>query len=935
MINVRLVLAALTIVFCLFSGTATAQSSRYSVSGVVHDSTDTALPNATVVVLTRADSVLTTFGTSNREGRFLVRRVEAGEYILQITYVGFQTLYHSFEITDSDVDVGRMEMHEQTELLEEFVVSAERIPMSVGRDTVVYNVKAFGYRPNDVVEDVLRRLPGIEVDRDGSIRAHGEDVQNVLVDGKIFFGGDHKIATRNLPAEAIEKVEVYDKESDRAELTGVPDGQEERTINLALEEDAKNGYFGNFTSGLGGENIEQGRYDLVGNLYRFSPNTQMSFLTNANNVNKQQYGIGNSFSILGSGFGSELVSGIFLSSGGKTGFSQNLSGGVNYLREIGSRDKSEVQTSYYISHLDASEDRTTLLQQVLGSDISSRNESTSASSNTNLTHTVELNSKLKFGLGHDMRFRGKLSAVSSTFDQTQSQVIFSEGRQLLQTGVHTVNNTDDDALNTQAALIWRKRLSDGGPSLVLESTFNSRGSDSFGTLDSETVLESLGEPLLTEALLQRQEEDASNLSHNQELALTIPMKLGWNLEAFTGYRYNTRDRDKSFYDRIDGDFLRNLELSQRFKQSYDYFTTGFTLSVQPSKETYLSGRFAAQRASLNGRIEGAADEITNDYFHLLSNFMMNHSLKEGSRIQVRYSGSVRTPTVIELQPFANNTNPLRVYVGNPNLRPQYTHSLRSSFRFYDQFTFVGFSLGGSVSITQSDIVTTRVVDELLRQTTSRVNADTPSLSTGGSIGFESPIRPLGINIRLSNRLTFTRGTAFINGAENTNRSLNNIASLTVRNRFTDVLELQASYSASYNQNRYSLNEEANQNYLNGTLRGDVTWNSTENLSFESSLVYRIFDQNAFGERAPGSFPSAFGEQQNLAIVNASVSYLLLRNRGEIRLDIYDVFDQNKGINYTNAATYVQEERVLSLGRYMMLKLIYRPKGKTGSGFLGF
>jgi len=333
----------------LFPGITLAQTPRYNVTGVVHDSTGVELPSATVVVLSRADSVLTRFSTSNREGAFTVRRVEPGPYILQITYVGYRTLYHNFDVVNADVDVGTLTMQEQTEMLDEFIVSADRIPMSVGRDTIVYNAQAFGARPNEVVEDLLRRLPGIEVSRDGSIKALGETVQNVLVDGKEFFGSDPAIATKNLPAESVDKVEVYDKESDKAELTGVPDGNEERTINLELTEDAKTGYFGNFSGGFGGENTEQSRYDATGNLFRFSPKTQVSFLSSANNVNRQGFGAGQIFSLVGMGATSMLNRDINIATGdnqqGSGGFARSLNAGFHLNQEVAAKTNLNINIS--------------------------------------------------------------------------------------------------------------------------------------------------------------------------------------------------------------------------------------------------------------------------------------------------------------------------------------------------------------------------------------------------------------------------------------------------------------------------------------------------------------------------------------------------------------------------------------------------------------
>ncbi|NQV72441.1 TonB-dependent receptor, partial [bacterium] len=209
----------IALLLTLFLGSfqvAHAQTGRFDITGSVVDSTKIGIPSATVVALTRADSVLTKFATSDNNGAFRLRRLAAGEYILQISYVGYQTIRQNIEVKEADLDVGQLIMHELVSELDELVVSAEHIPFRVTKDTLSFNAAAFATRPNAVVEDLLRRLPGVEVGEDGSITVQGETVQKVLVDGKEFFGSDPTIATKNLPADAVERVEVYDKQSDKA-----------------------------------------------------------------------------------------------------------------------------------------------------------------------------------------------------------------------------------------------------------------------------------------------------------------------------------------------------------------------------------------------------------------------------------------------------------------------------------------------------------------------------------------------------------------------------------------------------------------------------------------------------------------------------------------------------------------------------------------------
>ena len=249
---VRLALPLVALLAIAAPAYAQDEGQEYQIQGVVVDSAGVSLRNAMVVALTVPDSVLAKYALTDGDGRFTLRDLPPAGYILQVTLIGYQTLRRDLQVTDSDIDAGTVHLSVMAVEMDSLVVSVEQVPFVNRRDTLSYNVLAFETPPNSMVEDLLRRLPGIEVEEDGSITAQGEEVQNVLVDGKEFFGTDPTIATRNLPADAIKQVDVYDKQSDMAEFTGIPDGEDERTIDLKLREDARRGYFGRMTGGLGG-----------------------------------------------------------------------------------------------------------------------------------------------------------------------------------------------------------------------------------------------------------------------------------------------------------------------------------------------------------------------------------------------------------------------------------------------------------------------------------------------------------------------------------------------------------------------------------------------------------------------------------------------------------------------------------------------------------
>ena len=364
----RAMTLALVVTAALMSAGAPSVQAQddYKVRGVIADSLGTGLQSAMVVALTRPDSVLTRYALSSGDGSFTIDGLAAGEYILQVTLIGFETLRHDFDITNSDVDAGQVVMSVTALEMDSLVVSVEHVPFVVRRDTLSYNVLAFPTRPNATVEELLRRLPGIEVESDGSITAQGEEVENVLVDGKEFFGDDPTIATRNLPADAVKQVDVYDKQSDMAEFTGIPDGEDERTIDLKLKEEARSGYFGRAEGGLGGDVNNQARlatpignearYDGSLDLNRFSPNTQLALTANANNVNQSRFGWSDFADFAGGGG---------RGGGPNDGFTETMVLGLNASRDFG--EETWLRGSYFISQLDNSQDRTLQQQALFGS----------------------------------------------------------------------------------------------------------------------------------------------------------------------------------------------------------------------------------------------------------------------------------------------------------------------------------------------------------------------------------------------------------------------------------------------------------------------------------------------------------------------------------------------------------------------------------------
>src|SRR6187399_3035253 len=267
--------------------TSSAQKSG-NVKGVVFDTiAKQPVPAATITVLQAKDSSLVTFTMTNNRGEFSLANVPYGDYRLLVTHVNYHNVNKYFTVNDANknIDLANIEVSDKNKVLEEVVIMAEAPPVTLIGDTVQYNAGSFKTKPNAVVEDLLKRMPGIQVDKDGKVKAQGQEVKRVLVDGKEFFGNDPKIATKNLPADAVDKVQVYDKQSDMSQLTGFDDGQSEKTINLKLKKDKKKGVFGKVNGGGGTDDRYQGKF----NVNSFKGARQLSVIGMGNNTNAEGF----------------------------------------------------------------------------------------------------------------------------------------------------------------------------------------------------------------------------------------------------------------------------------------------------------------------------------------------------------------------------------------------------------------------------------------------------------------------------------------------------------------------------------------------------------------------------------------------------------------------------------------------------------------------
>lgn len=883
------------------------QAQSIDVQGQILDSLDSPLASATVVLLNAEDSLMHSFTISNPQGNFSFKKVPSGDYILQISYLGYanSSQFIQVPVQNTSLQLGKVYLQSQTETLEAVSILEDRIPIVIKEDTIEYNADAFKVQPNSNVEQLLKRLPGIEVEKDGTVKAQGEEVRKVLVDGKQFFGDDPKIATKNLPADAVKKVQVFDKLSDVAEFTGVDDGERNKTINLKLKEDKKNGYFGKLSAGYGSDQ----RYEARANVNRFAKKMQLSLLGSLNNINQQNFSFQDYLSFSG-GIGN------LISKGGLDGVNigEILNGGagqgINTLGSIGLNfnydfnDKTELRLSYFYN-----QNRNDLLSLTTRQNFNEEDFFLSEEQNNqnSQSYNHRLNSRLKYNIkkGQDLTLQTTIRFNDQNRDRFQSNQTF-EGEDLLSNESEVDNTLETQNINLSTSLLYRVRLGKARRSITAKGNLGWADQNNDERLISQNRFFSDNLLVSQEDLNQIQEEDNVRWNYGIDFTYTEPISKKGVLQF--NYLRSNQDNDlrKDFLDVPDDDSMPvfNETLSTNYRSDYTYDRGGIKF-VQSTKRSYLRFGFDLQNSNLDGFIRTQDLQIERNFFNFLPAASWKYQFGSAKTLYLEYRTSVREPQLNQLQPVVNNTNPLRVYIGNPNLGTEYQHQLRISYNLFDQFSSTGLFFNLTARYTRDKITNSSSIDEDFVQTIQPINVDRDFLLTS-FISFSRPIKPLGIKFRFKTNFTFNQGLLFVNAVENeVNRYFGTI-DLRLENRRKTWLDLGVGAKYGFNWTAYSINQEQNQQFFTPELYSDLSIDFLKKINLSTAFSYTFYRGQAFEGN------------QEVPLWQASLSLNFLKfDRGQLKLSVFDILNQNQGIQRNSQFNFIQEQQSNVLGRYVM------------------
>lgn len=888
--------------------------SQFDLSGNLVNEEEEPLEWASVVLFNPSDSTMMAFGYSDEEGFFKIPKLNRGDYLMKVGYVGLRDHEELIEV-EGNVDLGTVVLY-PADAIEGVDVTATRIPILVNRDTVIYDAKAYNLAQNATVEDLLKRLPGVEVDPDGNIRALGEDVQNVLVDGRRFFGGDARIATRNIQADAVNRVEVYDKKSEESEFTGIDDGTREKTINLELKEDKKGGAFGYVSGAYGTDDRYEGKLSLNS----FNDKRQVAVLAGGNNINELGFSFQDYFQFTGgmqqmmSGGGGRGGGFNFgrdnplISRGPQSGFLTSFSGGLQFTQRYG--EDNEINTSYFFGLTDRSNERLLNRDNFLPGDEVLNTSEEAINDSKDYNHRLNLRWEQNMGSRTALKFNSNLNYTT----RDESRVSFTENFN----SSNKVNNISDQDFSADGENI------DFNGSMTLRHRFEKRGrvmaagfngsyakNDQEGFLNAFNRLFADGQPISEEELLESQDQENKNLNFGTDLQFTEP--IGENHFLTTQYLFsksNMRNNREVLDLSDEGDPVIIPALSNQYDADYLYHRIGISLRRVKDKSN-LNGGLDYQYSTLEGVVVGNDEAVKQDFSNFLPRLSWNYEFHRGKNLNVNYNTSVREPTVIQLQPIIDNSDPLNLYEGNPDLKPSYTHRLNFRYTTFNMMTFRNFFVFGNVSYSRNRIRESIRFDDQNRRIRKPENVS-DDWSLTGSVNYGTPIASTGIrtNARLST--TYNWGNAFVNEVESETRTFSPSIDFRISYDIENWLDVNLGTTISHSNTRYKIMESLNQSYQSYAHRLDLRSNfGGEKWQLESGITITQYrsDDGLFDDDIP--------------IWNASFSRFFMEdNRIQLKIRAHDLLDQNIGFSRTADINYIQEERVLSLGRYFMLEFRY-------------
>jgi hypothetical protein len=898
-----------TLLFLVFVVAAVKAQTTGTLKGKLVDSTSKqSVKDGAISLLDVQDSTLEIAGLSKADGLFEVLNISFGTYLVRITFLGYEPIYKqvTFSRTSPEYNMGSVYLQQAFNDLGNVTVTQS--PITIKKDTIEYNASSFKTKPNAVVEDLIKKFPGMDVDKNGSIKAQGETVQRVLVDGKRFFGDDPKMATKNLPPDIVDKIQVFDDLSDQSKFTGFDDGNRVKTINITTKKDKRKGYFGKAVAGIGNE----GRYDENFNIQKMDGDQQVSVMGQANDINKQNFTIQD---FLGGGNGGGRGRG---GGGGGTGsgITHTLAGGLNYRNSLGKT--GDITGSYFYNSQQALTEQNSFTQNLSKPDSTVYNDRASTSSRNNENNRFNLNIENRIDSMNSFIFRPNIS-FQHTSPVYASNTLTTEGAagNFVNRSVSNSSGINSGYNINGTNFQLRHRFAKKGRTLSLDVNVSA------GTNNGEGftyAINTFAVPVAkTDTLNQHYFSASNSFSVSPTVSYTEPLGRNQMLELNYNFSHSNSNSSNDTYA-LDKATKGYTTFDSLFSNSYHYNNTSNRATVnyriQNPKYNFSMGtglQFTNQ-SSVNTTKHIS---VENNFVNFTPTVNFQYIFAKSKNLRINYTGRTGQPSISQLQPLTTSNDSVNFQTGNPNLRPQFTHSLRLLYQSFDPITQHVFLVTINASTVVNDIQGSVTQNSNGGKTTTYVNLG-GTYNVGGYINYGFPLRNPKSNLNFTTNINYSQAQTLVNRLNNFTRNTSLSQTIKWTTNLKNNFDMNFAATTTYNIARNTLQATGNANYYSQGISTEATYYSNTGW-----IIAGDFDYTYSGNHSAGYNTS-------VPLFNPSIAKLFLKdNAGELRLSVFDLFNQNQSVTRTVTGNTIQDQRSNVLQRYAMLTFTYNLRKFAG------
>ncbi len=915
----KLVVLFLVIFGMIFS----VYSQNATVKGIISDTTSKSnLQNAVISLLRSKDSVLQKYSRTNESGGFEIINLIKGKYILLVTYPNYADYTDTVSLEEnSTINFGVIRMITKAHLLEEVIVRQSIGAIRLKGDTTEYKADSFHVQANASVEDLLKKLPGIQVDKTGQITAQGEKVQKVLVDGEEFFGDDPTLVTQNIRADMVDKVQVFDKKSDQATFTGIDDGQKTKTINLKLKDDKKNGYFGKINAGAGTDGYHDNQamfnsfrkkqkiaaYGIVSNTGKTGLNWQDQNSMGDNSSNTIISSDGNVVMMMGSQ-GDDITGW----GGTYNGQGKPLvqTGGLHFNNKWND-DKQTINLNYKALQLQVDGQSTTNTEYILPDTLYYNNQTQNFNNKVlrnkiNGSYEFQIDSTSSLKIVTDGTLEHKSTINNYITDAlTKSNALVNNGNR------NITADGDNNSINTD--ILWRKKLHKKGRTISIDFKENYSLKTSAGKLFSQNYFYAGSiNPTSTQITDQYKTSNNKSLAFDTKFTYTEPLSSKSSLVA--NYQLivnNSLSNRSSFNKAVNGEYnILDSTYSNNYTFNYLTHKTGLVYSFINKKMRLNFGNdfgftnFTQQDNNSN-------IQTNRSFINWFPQSNFRYSFNSQKSINLGYNGSTSQPTLQQIQPLKSNDDPMNIVIGNAALKPSFDNNIHLNYYNIKQMDNTFFAVSTNFRFTQNAFSTSDNVDSSGRRVSQTINVN-GNYSISGYLNYDFKIKKPEIRIGLNSNINKNRNENIVNGLNNITNSDNYTFGLWAGKSREKKFDNSITINATYTTSTSSVQQNISTNYWTYNIRPDIDFYLPKKWHLHSDCDF-IYRQKT----------SAFDNNNNIILWNLWFDKKLLKTDDLlIRASANDILNQNKGFNRTVNSNIVSQNTYTTIQRYFMLSMIW-------------